>query len=517
MLRINRIVPILTICLCLGFVMLFPCTAQAAAKTPAKPVIMSLAVGGNTVEIYWKKARYAKEYKVFMQTGEDSLKYWKKVKATSKNKKKYSKSLKYVLIKSGKKYKVYKRTNPYVLMGKTSELKYTYTGEYNTLYCFVVQAVNGKKVSKFSDPLEGVTEESVTHTVTFKNGVTGETIATAEVKDQETVQFPEAPEVVGHQFVGWDADQSTIITEDLTITANYKINQYMVRFVNGATGDTIAASTVDYGGSIDVPTPPVMEKKRFKSWSDPQADSGVIRNVTDHMTITANYVNLYTVTLIDEVTGEAFDQIEVEEYTSLTPPTPPNHYNDPERPFRFSSWSPTDGFERIWKDTTITAKYEMVFILNWVDSFDGSIIKTEKLTRPAFGTPPDYPSHEYNGQTITSTEFVGYDDTSGESSSNYKNITDLSCDVYGMHHIVTMYFLYPECSHKVRVVNANNSVDCARTFYVFDGADATDELYKSIRHIEGYESITFTDEENHPITTLSNVTGDRTIYFHFSL
>ena len=132
--------------------MLSPCDVQAATKTPAKPIITSAKATDNTVRLTWKKAKNAKKYKVFVQTGKDGWKYWKSVKATKKNKKKYSNTLKYKLKKSGKKYKVYVKKHPYRAVKTTTARSYKYKGKYDTVYRFVVQAVNGKKLSRYSAP-----------------------------------------------------------------------------------------------------------------------------------------------------------------------------------------------------------------------------------------------------------------------------------------------------------------------------------------------------------------------------
>ena len=136
----------LSIMVAFTFMPVFTQSAYAAEKTPAKVKIKSATANANHVTVKWGKAKNAKKYKVFVQTGTDGWKYWKSVKVTKKNKKKYSDKLKYKLKKSGKKYKVYKKKNPYRLVKTTTARKYTYTGKYSTTYRFVLQAVNGKKM-----------------------------------------------------------------------------------------------------------------------------------------------------------------------------------------------------------------------------------------------------------------------------------------------------------------------------------------------------------------------------------
>ncbi|MDD7688457.1 MAG: dockerin type I repeat-containing protein [Clostridiales bacterium] len=62
------------------------------------------------------------------------------------------------------------------------------------------------------------------HTVTFVDGVTGDTLGSAVIADGLTVGeelFPEAPEHDGYEFIGWDYDGSEVYS-DLTITALYR-------------------------------------------------------------------------------------------------------------------------------------------------------------------------------------------------------------------------------------------------------------------------------------------------------
>ena len=141
---------ILSVMVAFTFMPVFTQSAYAAAKTPAKVKIKSVTANANHVTVQWSKAKNAKKYKVFVQIGADGWKYWKSVKVTKKNKKKYSDKLKYRLKKSGKKYKVYKKKNPYKLVKTTTARKYTYTGKYSTTYRFVLQAVNGKKAGNYS-------------------------------------------------------------------------------------------------------------------------------------------------------------------------------------------------------------------------------------------------------------------------------------------------------------------------------------------------------------------------------
>ena len=141
---------ILSLMIMFAFIPILGQDAYAAANNPKSPEIITAQVNGNTVILRWNKVKNTKKYKVYVQTGADSWKYWKSVRKTKVNKKKNSDKLKYKLKKSGKKYKVYKQKNPYKLITKTRVRNFTYKGEYGTTYRFVVKAMKGKKVDRYS-------------------------------------------------------------------------------------------------------------------------------------------------------------------------------------------------------------------------------------------------------------------------------------------------------------------------------------------------------------------------------
>lgn len=114
----------------------------------------------------------------------------------------------------------------------------------------------------------------------------------------------ETPEKAGHTFVGWSADGVTIysstfeITEDLTLTALYTVNQYTLTLINGESETT---ETYDYGTSVTLSTPE-KENYSFDGWfaegaTEPTASP---LTITENTTLTAQFTIIqYTVTLIN--------------------------------------------------------------------------------------------------------------------------------------------------------------------------------------------------------------------------
>ena len=68
-------------------------------------------------------------------------------------------------------------------------------------------------------------EEKVYYTVTFVDGVTGETISTVTVESGTAATAPTAPTHEGYTFTGWDKEFSNV-TENLTVTAQYTPKTY---------------------------------------------------------------------------------------------------------------------------------------------------------------------------------------------------------------------------------------------------------------------------------------------------
>ena len=75
---------------------------------------------------------------------------------------------------------------------------------------------------------------------------------------------PAAPEKTGYTFSGW-LNAPTIVTEDVSVKASYTVNQYTITFVTGG-GTEIPEITADYGTAVTAPTDPTREGYTFKGW-----------------------------------------------------------------------------------------------------------------------------------------------------------------------------------------------------------------------------------------------------------
>ena len=109
----------------------------------------------------------------------------------------------------------------------------------------------------------------------------GQVIASETVKYGDSVEAPEAPQVIGMHFTGWDKDM-TNITASLDITAQYKINTYTVEFQDQK-GNTISRQLVEYGQDASLPDVPNIEGYEFTGWK------GTYQNIQNDEIVTAQY------------------------------------------------------------------------------------------------------------------------------------------------------------------------------------------------------------------------------------
>ena len=84
----------------------------------------------------------------------------------------------------------------------------------------------------------------------------GTTIAPITQDYGTAIIAPKDPTKTGYTFAGWDKEiPEAMPAENMTITAQWKINQYTITF-NTAGGSDVAAITQDYGAAIAAPDEP---------------------------------------------------------------------------------------------------------------------------------------------------------------------------------------------------------------------------------------------------------------------
>ena len=131
------------------------------------------------------------------------------------------------------------------------------------------------------------------YTITFdSNG--GSEIAPITQDYGTAIAAPADPTREGYTFIGWDkAIPTTMPAENMTVTAQWEINQYTITF-DTAGGSEIAPITQDYGTAITTPADPTREGYTFIGW-----DTEIPTTMpAENMTVTAQWKD------IEKPTGE---------------------------------------------------------------------------------------------------------------------------------------------------------------------------------------------------------------------
>ena len=229
---------------------------------------------------------------------------------------------------------------------------------------------------------ETVPANDVTYTATFKINkynvtfdVDGKVFSTATLEYGSAITAPESvPTKEGYTFKSWKdyADGATVPAHDVTYTAEWTANKYIVTFVSE--GETVKSDELDYGSAITLPANPEKVGYSFDSWTPAVAETVPANDVT----YTASFkINQYTVTFKsgdDVVKSESLDY-----GTTITVPVAPTKEG-----YTFTGWEGyTEGVTVPAEDVTYNATWSInQYIVTFI--VDGDILKTETLD---YGSP----------------------------------------------------------------------------------------------------------------------------------
>ena len=257
---------------------------------------------------------------------------------------------------------------------------------------------NGKGITLYAQ------WKSTIHTVTFIDGHTHEEISSISVNDGDSVTPPDIPLHTGYTSTGWDSDLSTV-TSDMTVTVNYRANNYTIQFNKNninATG-TMSDLSMEYDKSKNLSTNTFSYSGyRFLNWNTESNGSGQsysdgqsVKNLTatngDTVTLYAQWVpnNHHTVTFVDGLTHETITQQQVNHGESAIPPSYPVHTG-----YTPTGWDKTAS--NITADTTITVNYRA----------NNYTIKFDKNSYRAAGTMPDMQMEYGQSETLSRNTFT---------------------------------------------------------------------------------------------------------------
>ena len=117
------------------------------------------------------------------------------------------------------------------------------------------------------------------YTITFDTAG-GSEIAPITQNYGTAITAPANPTREGYTFMGWDKEiPQTMPAENITITAQWKINQYTITF-DTAGGSEVAPITQDYGTAITAPANPTREGYTFMGWDKEIPQTMPAENIT---------------------------------------------------------------------------------------------------------------------------------------------------------------------------------------------------------------------------------------------
>ena len=237
--------------------------------------------------------------------------------------------------------------------------------------------------------LDNATEPAALATVTYRQRFTiafedwdGSPLCAAQtVYIGDNATPPANPTRVGYHFTGWNGPYQNV-QSNATLTAQYAINTYMVRFLdwNGTVLDT---QTIDHGSAATPPADPTRQGYRFTGWQ------GTYTGITADTDITATYIEAtavtHWVTFLDWDNTQLSRQEIVEGEDAIPPANPDNRAG-----YHFTSWQ--GAYTNVQQDETVTAQYAINTYTVTFEDWDETVLKAETVNHGSNATPPANPS-----------------------------------------------------------------------------------------------------------------------------
>ena len=234
-------------------------------------------------------------------------------------------------------------------------------------------------------------------TVTFLSD--GESAAPSQIRANTPAARPADPTKEGYTFIGWYNGESEwnfadAVTEALTLTAKWQLNQYTITFKPENGGQDIVIKQ-DYGTAITAPANPTKTGYTFAGWDKTIPTTMPAGN----MTITAQWqVNQYTITFKPENGGQ--DIVIKQDYgTAITAPANPTKTG-----YTFAGWDKTIPTTMPAGNMTITAQWQ---VNQYTITFKPENGGQDIVIKQDYGTAITAPANP----TKTGYTFAGWDKT----------------------------------------------------------------------------------------------------------
>ena len=270
------------------------------------------------------------------------------------------------------------------------------------------------------------------YTVTYTDGVGGKAfkddVHSDLEKDTKTPAYKDGiPTRKGFKFLGWEPEVAETVTENVTYTAKWG-ELYTVTYTDGAKGkafeDQVYENVLSGTKTPNFDGTPTRKGYKFVGWEPEVAET-----VTENVTYTAKWEELYTVTYTDGVKGKAFeDQV----FTDLESGTKTPEFNGtPTRKgYKFAGWDP-EVSETVTKNVTYTAKWEELYTVTYTDGVKGKAFKDQVYSdleagtdTPKFDGKPTRKGYTFTGWSPKVTDTVTKDVTYVAQWKSVKNGKD---------------------------------------------------------------------------------------------
>ena len=246
------------------------------------------------------------------------------------------------------------------------------------------------------------------YTVTFVlDGGTMAAENNVQVAEGAVIDLSEyIPLKTGYSFAGWSAgdityaaDSTLTANANITLTAQWNINEYTVTFKDGET--VLKTETVEYGKFATAPAELTKTGYTFTGW-DVAFD-----NVTSDLTVNAQWeVTKYAVTF--DADGGVFesDETSVEHGTKLNF----SDYIPKKAGYIFNGWK--EGDTTYTANDSVTVTSAMEFVAQWTFAYKTEELSSGTLTVAGFAGDSletiELPA-EYNGKRITQIKDYAFD------------------------------------------------------------------------------------------------------------
>ena len=215
-------------------------------------------------------------------------------------------------------------------------------------------------------------------------------LGTDNVPFEENAAPPADPTREGYTFTGWSPSYNNV-TGNLTVTAQYAINTYTVRFFESdGTTQIGTTQTIDWSAAATLETAPAIVGYTFSGWTLTGDDAGVttsLGDVRENIDAVAAYTRIILTVTFTDFDGTVLGTDRVPYGNDATSPGDPTREG-----YTFTGWSPS--YNNVTGAMTVTAEYRINTFTVTFEDFDGTVIDTQTVEWNTAATAPDDPERD---------------------------------------------------------------------------------------------------------------------------